>query len=64
MTEKDRWRLALAPDVPWKQIKGMRNPITHEYFDVEPDLVWRVVDEHIGALLSEVERLLDTRTPR
>jgi len=28
---------ALAPNVPWKQIAGMRDRLVHDYFDIIPD---------------------------
>jgi uncharacterized protein with HEPN domain len=34
---------ALAPEVPWPQIRGMRNVLTHAYFDIEPDVLWTTI---------------------
>lgn len=31
------------PDVPWRQIVGLRNRIVHAYFDVDLELVWQIV---------------------
>ena len=28
------------PDVPWRNMKGMRNRIAHGYFDINLDVVW------------------------
>jgi len=30
-------------DIPWKQIIGMRNILTHNYFEIDSDIVWAVV---------------------
>jgi uncharacterized protein with HEPN domain len=49
---------ALAPEIPWKQIKGMRNLLAHEYFNIDADLVWRTVDEHMASLRAAVQKLL------
>jgi uncharacterized protein with HEPN domain/predicted nucleotidyltransferase len=35
------------PDVPWRQISGLRNRLIHGYFDIELDLVWKTVEEDL-----------------
>ncbi|MCT8338353.1 DUF86 domain-containing protein [Methanoculleus sp. Afa-1] len=49
-----------SPDVPWKQVIGLRNILVHAYFRVDPDEIWVVVDHDIPALREEVVRLLTT----
>lgn len=38
------------PAVPWRMIKGMRNRIAHNYWTVNDDIVWTVVNDHAPAL--------------
>ena len=38
------------PEVPWAQIIAFRNVVIHEYFGVDLDLVWTIVEEHIPSL--------------
>jgi uncharacterized protein with HEPN domain len=50
---------ALAPDVPWPQIRGMRNVMTHAYFDIETDVLWTTIARDIPALAAQVTVLLE-----
>jgi uncharacterized protein with HEPN domain len=45
---------AKYPDIPWREIIGMRNRIVHAYFDVDLDIVWTVIREDLPSLLESV----------
>ncbi len=47
--------------MPWRQIIGMRNVLTHGYFDIDLDIVWSVVERDLGKLRSQVEAIVDER---
>jgi uncharacterized protein with HEPN domain len=49
------------PEVPWRQIIGMRNVLTHGYFEIDLDIVWSVVERDLGKLQSQVEAILHER---
>lgn len=49
--------LLQAPDVPWKQIRGMGNILRHEYHRIADDVVWAVVTNNIGPLKAAVQGL-------
>jgi uncharacterized protein with HEPN domain len=49
----------LASEVPWKQIIGMRNILTHTYFDIDLGIVWTAVSVNIPALQPQIDRLFN-----
>jgi uncharacterized protein with HEPN domain len=50
---------ALAPDIPWPKIIGMRNVLVHGYFDIDSDIVWDAASRDVPAIKPAVQRLLD-----
>lgn len=46
------------PEVPWVKIIGMRNVLTHNYFEIDFDIVWAVVEEELPALKQAVENIM------
>ena len=46
------------PQVPWSNIIGMRNALVHEYFDIDTDIVWTVIERDLPVLKQEIEKII------
>jgi uncharacterized protein with HEPN domain len=45
------------PDVPWRNMRGMRNRIAHGYFDINLDVVWDTVQTALPRLLAQLDAI-------
>lgn len=45
------------PDVPWNAIRGVRNFIAHDYFDVDAEEIFHIIDCNLVPLRDAVQRL-------
>ena len=57
------------PEIPWREIVGMRHRLVHDYFHIIPEKVWEVVERDVPAILPLIEPLVpppedDTRGGR
>ena len=44
-------------DVPWRKIASFRDVLTHGYFRVDLDLVWRITQEDLPKLKKQTEKI-------
>lgn len=49
------------PDVPWKEIAGMRDVIIHNYFRVDIDSIWNAIKKDIPVLKEQISQLMKDR---
>jgi uncharacterized protein with HEPN domain len=49
---------ARYPEIPWAQMGGMRNHIVHGYDQIDLEVVWKVLCDHLPALVPHLERML------
>ena len=46
-------------DVSWKDIRGMRNFVTHQYFGVELGEIWSTVVNDIPLLKTQIQKIIE-----
>ncbi len=46
------------PSVPWKEIAGTRDHLSHGYDDVDYQVLWDAVEKDLPVLLVAVEQML------
>jgi uncharacterized protein with HEPN domain len=50
---------AAHPDIPWREMIGMRNVVVHDYADVDLALVWKTVRDDLPGLVERLRAILD-----
>lgn len=55
----DHKLLDTYPSIPWKKIKGLRDIISHHYFDVDADQILWIVKTELGPLSDAIRFFLD-----
>ena len=55
--------IAQHPELPWDDMRDMRNVVIHAYFAVDLQVVWRTVQEDLPKLKQQIDQLL-SQPPR
>ena len=56
--------LAERPEVPWADIRGTRNIITHVYHGIDIGVIWSIVVQHLEPLEIAVRALAERHAPK
>jgi uncharacterized protein with HEPN domain len=48
------------PEIPWKKMAGMRDKLTHAYFGIDLEIIWKVVSEEIIRIKPGILKIKDS----
>jgi uncharacterized protein with HEPN domain len=46
------------PDLPWKEMAGMRDKLIHFYFGVDHNLIWKTIKDRLPKVKFEIQKML------
>ncbi len=49
------------PDVPWNEMRGIRNVLVHEYFGISATVLWHTIKHDLPPLIPMLEAVLETK---
>lgn len=52
------------PDTPWSSMYRLRNRLTHEYFGIDYEVIWRIASEYLPQNLSEINSIISEEKNR
>jgi uncharacterized protein with HEPN domain len=56
LTEKQL--LIKYPNIPWREVIGMRNIIAHQYFDIDTEIIFDILRLNVPPLLTTILQII------
>jgi uncharacterized protein with HEPN domain len=50
------------PEVPWQDMKALRNRMVHEYFRVSYEIIWDTIQYDLDQLIPHLKRIVETES--
>jgi uncharacterized protein with HEPN domain len=50
--------LSNYPQIDWKKVKGMRDVISHHYFDIDAEAIYKVCTDHMTKLAQVIKKII------
>lgn len=54
--------LCTDTSIPWKKVMGLRDIIAHNYFDVDAEEIWWIVENELNPLLNSIRTFINKLT--
>lgn len=52
------------PDIPWRQMYGLRNFAVHEYHIIDPIILWEIAENNLVENRNQLMQLLETESQK
>lgn len=49
----------LYPEIPWIDIRGIRNIVVHEYFRVNLEIIWKTIQTDLPPLTQQLQEVIE-----
>ena len=46
------------PELPWEEMRAMRNMLIHEYFGVDLWIIWQTIQQDVPSLIHQIRHVL------
>lgn len=46
------------PQVPWEKMQAIRNVVIHQYFRIDPEILWRTIKQNLPPLVTALQEIL------
>jgi uncharacterized protein with HEPN domain len=46
------------PEIEWKRIRGFRNRIVHDYFGIDYEIVWSIIEYYLDELIDWLNQII------
>jgi len=57
----DKKLLVQYPGIAWKNVKGVRDILSHHYFDLDAETIFDICENHLNELLEATKKMIDYR---
>src|SRR5438105_15962372 len=51
------------PEIPWRQMVGLRNILAHRYYATDQALIWQIIHEKLPPILDQIRSLIPPLPP-
>lgn len=48
------------PDLPWREVSGLRHRLVHDYDDIKWDMIKRIMEEEMDPFINQLREILKT----